>query len=139
MEKAHAREHLRVNNDHVDRIKHEKIELERKLQQVTQIKNEMAKILDDERQVYKESKKLFECTAERKDKELDKKESTIVDLTKECDRYRSDCHNYNLYQSGLAKEVIRELTQEINSTTSLTQLSQNSKEYAKGMKALLEQ
>ena len=60
MEKVHTKEHLRVNNDHVERIKSEKLELERKVKQVTQMKSEMSKILDDERQVYKDSKRLFE-------------------------------------------------------------------------------
>lgn len=60
MEKVHTKEHLRVNNDHVERIKSEKLELERKVKQVTQLKGEMSKILDDERQVYKDSKRLFE-------------------------------------------------------------------------------
>ena len=60
MEKVHAKEHLHVNNDHVDRIKQEKVDLERKVKQVTEMKGEMSKILDDERQVYKDSKRLFE-------------------------------------------------------------------------------
>jgi uncharacterized protein (UPF0335 family) len=60
MEKTHAREHLRVNNDHVERIKDEKHELERKVKQVTQMKEELSKILNEERQVYKDSKRLFE-------------------------------------------------------------------------------
>jgi uncharacterized protein (UPF0335 family) len=60
MEKSHAREHLRVNNDHVERIKSEKQELERKVKQVTQMKEELSKILNEERQVYKDSKRLFE-------------------------------------------------------------------------------
>jgi uncharacterized protein (DUF3084 family) len=60
MEKVHARERLRVNNEHVDRIKTEKQELERKVKQISQMKEELSKILNEERQVYKDSKKLFE-------------------------------------------------------------------------------
>ena len=60
LERVHTKEHLRVNNEHVDRIKNENKDLERKVKQVTDIKLEMSKILDDERQVYKDSKKLYE-------------------------------------------------------------------------------
>lgn len=35
-------------------------DLDRKIKQLTDIKIEMSKILDDERQVYKDSKKLYE-------------------------------------------------------------------------------
>lgn len=60
MERVHARERLRVNNEHVDRIKAEKQELERRVKQISQMKEELTKILNEERQVYKDSKKLFE-------------------------------------------------------------------------------
>jgi chromosome segregation ATPase len=60
MEKIHTKEHLRVNNEHVERIKQEKQELERKVKQTIDMKNEMSKILDEERNVYRDSKRLFE-------------------------------------------------------------------------------
>jgi chromosome segregation ATPase len=60
MEKIHTKEHLRVNNEHVERIKQEKQELERKVKQTIDMKNEISKILDEERNVYRDSKRLFE-------------------------------------------------------------------------------
>ena len=76
---------------------------------------------------------------ERKEKEFEKVNTLVHDLRKECDILKEDCLNYNIYQSGVAKEVLRSISQEINSATFLTQLSHNSKEYAKGMKVILEQ
>lgn len=70
---------------------------------------------------------------------MDKKESIIQDLRREWDELRADWINFNLYQSNISKDVVRSLTQELNSTTSLSQLSHNSKEYSKGMKNILEE
>lgn len=44
-----------------------------------------------------------------------------------------------MFQTGIAKDAIRNLSQEINLSTCLTQLSHTPKEYSKGMKVLLEQ
>ena len=52
---------------------------------------------------------------------------------------QGDCDNYNVYQPGRGKEIIRSLTQEINLATCLTQLSHTPAEYAKGMMTLLDQ
>jgi len=60
------------------------------------------------------------------------------ELKTECDNLRYDCTQYNLYQSSTAKDILRTLSQEANWTSCLTQLGHSSKEYAKGMKSLLE-
>lgn len=78
------------------------------------------------------------CTIERKEKEIDKLDNLLHELKSEAEQIRNDLNNYNLYQSGWAKEIIRSLSQEVNWATCLTQMGHNSKEYTKGMKILLE-
>lgn len=62
-----------------------------------------------------------------------------LSINRDLEITQTDCNYYNIFQSGVAKDVIRSLTQEINLSTCLTQLSHTPKEYAKGMRILLEQ
>jgi CII-binding regulator of phage lambda lysogenization HflD len=65
-------------------------------------------------------------------------DNLLHELKLEAEQIRIDLNNYNLYQSGCAKETIRSLSQEVNWATCLTQMGHNSKEYSKGMNVLLE-
>lgn len=76
---------------------------------------------------------------ERKNKEYEKLESSIQYYTKQIEELKGEIHNYNIYSSGIAKESIRALAQETNSTLVLTQINHNSKEYAKGLKILIDE
>ena len=81
----------------------------------------------------------MKCSLERKSKDWEKLESSIQYYTKQIEELKDDINNYNIYSSGIAKESIRSLAQETNSTLVLTQIGHNPKEYAKGLKILIDE
>ncbi|CAI2366259.1 unnamed protein product [Moneuplotes crassus] len=155
MEQTSIRDNLRSNNDQVDQLRKEKMDIERRLKQITDEKD----FNENERRVYNDSKKLFEeeiktlkntltmreeeiyalkSTLSKKEKDIENYEILVSEFKKDLSQAQEDSSYYNVYRSGTMRDIIRNLAQEVNLVTCLTQLSHTPKEYAKGMKTLLD-